>query len=174
MGKRFRGGPEDWLKWLVSGDADLSQEARMALGGIFPADGVAPDHFLASLSSSDDTIVFWSVVALAQLGPASLAAIPNLVEISARHDAFGIRQAAVDALSRIGPDHPAVKPAVLAALKDQSPFVRRDALQALIAIPGLQREDLLTIGEMAHDPDGAVSRWSEIALHSIRANRGDA
>ena len=96
------------------------------------------------------------------------------MEISARHQSFGIRQAAVDALARVAPERPPVKAALLAALHDESPFVRREALQALIVIPALEPADILTIRELERDPHEDVSRWSEIALRNIRAKRADA
>ncbi len=171
---RFKGNPEDWLRWLGSNDPDLSQQARLALGGLTPQDGFSPEVFLAALASDDDDIVLWSVVALGRLEAGALRAIPGLVRLASAHRAFGVRQAAVSALPRIGSEEPEVKPALLAALTDASPFVRREALQALTALPQLEQMDLRTIENMGADPDQDVARWSKIALRNIGSNRGDA
>ena len=49
----------------------------------------------------------------------------------------GLRQAAVNMLAAVAPDDPRAKAAALQALNDSSPFVRREAIQALISIKGL-------------------------------------
>jgi hypothetical protein len=70
------------------------------------------------------------------------------------------------------PDDPRAKVTVLQALDHASPFVRREALQALIAIKGLSASDLaLIIKDRENDADKDVARWSEIALRNIRLRR---
>lgn len=174
MQVRFKGTPEDWLAWLTSGEEVLMREATFALGGISPSDGFVPDHFQEALSSPNERIVFWSIVALGRLERGSLPAIPKLVEISAQHRAFGVRQAAVQAISKIAPESVQAKQAIFSAFEDASEFVRREALQAVIAIPKLNAADINVIRQMSDDPDRDVSRWSEIALRNIQLRGGDA
>jgi HEAT repeat protein len=91
----------------------------------------------------------------------------------ANSDEFGLRQAAVNMLAAIAPDDPRARAAVLQALNDSSPFVRREALQALISIEALSAADLARIKDMENDADKDVASWSEIALRNIRL-RGEA
>jgi hypothetical protein len=71
-------------------------------------------------------------------------------------------------LAAVAPDDPRAKATALQALNDSSPFVRREALQALIAIKGLSSTDLARIKDRENDADKDVARWSEIALRNIR------
>ena len=50
----------------------------------------------------------------------------------------------------------------------KGPFVRQNALRAMISIKDLTAEDLGQIESMKNDPDYDVVRWSEIALRNIR------
>lgn len=167
----FKGTPETWLEWLVGTDEQRSHDARLALGGLTPDDGIAPDRFIDALSSGDDDVVFWSTVALARLESTAIAAVLPLLELASQHGAFRVRQSAIAALSRIDAARPSVKAGLLAALRDENAFVRREALQALIHVPSLGRTELRLIAEMSSDPDPNVARWSEIALRNIKADR---
>ena len=168
---QFKGTPEEWLDWLVGGDEQRAHDACLALGGIGPDDGIAPDPFVAALSSANENVVFWATIALARLGPKAARATPTLVEISSQHPAFGVRQAAVSALSQIIPSDPLVKVALLAALQDPHAAVRREALQALTRVRALEDDDLHLIAKLSGDADKDVARWSEIVLRSLARDR---
>jgi hypothetical protein len=127
---------------------------------------------LQGLRSADGKKVFRAVFALHRLGERARAAIPELLHV-ANSDEFGLRQAAVNMLAAIAPDDPRARAAVLQALNDSSPFVRREVLQALISIEGLSAADLARIKDMENDADKDVASWSEIALRNIRL-RGEA
>jgi hypothetical protein len=60
---------------------------------------------------------------------------------------------------------------LLGALSDESAFVRREALQALISMRNLRSVDLAAIRDLKDDPDPDVARWSEIALRNIGAGK---
>jgi hypothetical protein len=91
-----------------------------------------------------------------------------LREIARAHEAFRLRQAAISALKRIAPADPTPHETPRLALGDPTPFVRRETLQAFIAIPNLTPGDLQLIAAAATDSDEAVAAWSEVALRNIR------
>lgn len=127
---------------------------------------------LESLRSSDSKKVFLAVSGLQRLGERAREAVPELQRIVTTFEDFGLRQAAVNTLAAIAPDDPRAKATVLQALSDSSPFVRREALQALISIKELSPLDLARIKDMENDSDKDVARWSEIALRNIRSRDG--
>ena len=153
--------------------------------GELTSDGLAPidpdakprevpvEPVLEQLRSSDSKKVFRTIIELHRLGERARVAVPELLRIASTFDKFGIRQAAVNMLAAVAPDDPRAKGAALRALNDSSPFVRREALQALIKVKGLSVIDLARIKEMENDSDKDVARWSEVALRNIRL-RGDA
>ncbi len=123
---------------------------------------------LEGLRSSDGNKAFRAVFELHRLGERARTAVPELLLIASTTDECGLRQAAVNLLAAIAPDDPRAKAAALQALNDSNPFVRREALQALISIKGLSALDLARIKGMETDSDKDVARWSEIALRNIR------
>jgi HEAT repeat protein len=170
---RIRGTPEDWLAWLVGPDPRKRKEAKLILGGLTPDDEAALVPLAKALASNDDVIVFWSVVALTRLGRRATSAVPALCRLANFHAQFGMRQAAVAALGQIAPGDGAAKAAVLNAISDLSPFVRREALQAICAFDSLSNVELGRIRAAASDPDETVARWSKAALRNIRARAED-
>jgi HEAT repeats len=154
-----------------SGDFVLLGE--LTSGGLKPIDPnaerpeVSIEPVLEGLRSSDGKKVFRAVFELHRHGVRARAAIPELLRV-AHSDDFGLRQAAVNILAAVAPDDPRSKATALQALNDSSPSVRREALQALIAIKGLSATDLARIKDRENDADKDVARWSEIALRNIR------
>jgi hypothetical protein len=163
-----RGTPEEWLSWLTGRDVRRRKEATLILGGLNPRERVNPTPLVNALASNDGDLVFWCVVGLGRLGRQAASALPELARIAAGHDRFGVRQAAVIALCKVGPGDDRAKAAVLQALDDPDPFVRREALQALIDFDRLSEQELARIKAMGRDADEAVASWSEIALRNIR------
>lgn len=123
---------------------------------------------LERLRSSDSRKVFFAVFDLQRFGDRAKQAVPDLLDFATTSDEFGLRQAAVNTLAAIAPEDGRTKVAVLQALDDSNPLVRREALQALIKIDQLSQTDLNRIKEMGKDSDKDVARWSEIALRNIR------
>lgn len=149
------------------------------LGELTPNGLIAPDSsamspepsvepVLERLRSLDSRKVFFAVCDLQRFGDRARQAVPDLIRFASTSDEFGLRQAAVNTLAAIAPEEHRTKAAVLQALNDSSPFVRREALQALIKITQLSETDLARIREMEKDSDKDVARWSEIAIRNIR------
>lgn len=154
---------------IASGDAKRCREATEIIAEIDHDTDVDEVVFVSFLSSKDDDVVFWCVVALEHLGERGRSAIPQLLLLLEREQLF-LRQSAVTTLAAIGATDEAARAAVFRAFADSSPFVRREALQACISIPKLSADELNRIAAMAADPDEAVASWSEIALRNIRRN----
>jgi hypothetical protein len=129
---------------------------------------VPAESALEGLRSSDSRKVFRAVFEVPRLGEHACVAVPDLLRIANMPDETALRQAALSVLAKIAPHDTNVKQTVLQALNDSNPFVRREALQALISVKGLTAVDLDRIKEMENDSDEAVSSWSEIALRNIR------
>jgi HEAT repeat protein len=170
------GTPREWLQGLLHADPEIRHASKLAIGDLTPADDVSIEAFLDALESDNETLVFWSVTALGSLGAHSLAAVQALARLCQRHHAFGVRQCSLHALSKIDPSAPEAKAAFLAALGDDNPSVRREALHACIAVPNLAASDIARIGALANDPDETVAAWSEVALRNIglRSKHGHA
>jgi HEAT repeat protein len=168
------GSPDDWFSWLRGQNQKLRKRATLILGGLEPTDEVAVTPLQDRLADDDADVVFWAIIGLQRLGERALSSAPMVAEIATRHPTFGVRQAAVGALPMVGPTEPCSLLALRAALRDESPFVRREALQAFVGIPNLEARDLETIADMSKDPDEAVAMWSEIALRNISLREREA
>jgi HEAT repeat protein len=156
-----------WISWLTSGNASERKRATFELGNLKTTDNASVTALVEALMSENDNVTFWVVVALGRLRSRSRKSVPLLIELLA-HKKRAIRQATVSALSAVAPNDDRVKQALFACFKDKSPFVRRQALQAVIEVKNLTRNDLTLIGAMKNDVDESVARWSEIALRNIR------
>jgi HEAT repeat protein len=168
------GSTDEWFTWLTGRDPKKRQEATLILGGLLPDDAVAVEELAARLRDPNDEVVFWAMTGLACLESRASPALEELRRIAASHPRFGLRQGAVHALTRIAPADPLTKVALLDALRDSSPFVRRQTLQGLIEVPELSAGDLGAIQELENDPDPAVRNWVEISLHNIRLRESPA
>ena len=94
--------------------------------------------------------------------------LPELLRRAADPDTpLKVRQLVVNALPVYGPTDDAARDAVVRALADPSPFVRREALQSLTRMRNLREPEFAAIRGMAADPDKHVARWSETALRNI-------
>jgi len=146
---------------------------RLISDGLIPIDPdkkrpeIPIEPVLEGLRSPNGEKVFRAMFELNRLGEPARAAIPELLQIASTTNEFGLRQAAVRMLATVAPEDTRAKAAALRALTDSSPFVRREALQALISIEGLSAVDLARIKDMENDSDEDVASWSEIALRNI-------
>ncbi len=84
-----------------------------------------------------------------------------------------VRRKAAFTLGNIGPNDPAVLPALTGALKDLDAGVRREAVLALTKYgPGAQ-EAVATLTDLQeHDPDAQVRDYAVRALRKLRGERG--
>ncbi len=159
---------DDWIRWLASDDPKMRKEAVRILGQLDATDRVPVTPFVQALESSSEEVVFWTTVTLGQLGDDARIAVPALCGIVKDYWQSGTRQAALWTLSKIAVDDQQAKEAVLIAFGDVNPFVRREALQAIIKFASLLPGDLEAIKRMEDDSDADVACWSEIALRNIR------
>lgn len=123
---------------------------------------------LDDLRSTDPERIFRAMLGLRHLGDLARQAIPELLRLAARSREVKLRQFSLCSLANIAPDDPRTKIAALDGFEDPSPFVRREALQAIVSVKDLSAGDIALIQNMAADSDDAVARWSEIALRNIR------
>jgi HEAT repeat protein len=152
---------------IASGDKKRREEATRVISELDQDTSVDESVFVEALSATDDDVVFWSVIALEHLGERGSAAIPSLIDLLKREQLF-LRQSALKALAKVGPNDAGAKAGIFRSFEDASPFVRRDALQACIDLYHLSADELAAIAAMATDSDETVSRWSEITLRNIR------
>ena len=156
--------PSPWLAALTGSDEEARHAATLALGGFTEADKVVAEPLVAALSSRDEDVVFWSVVALGCICLQGCSAAPHLASIIRSHTAFGVRQAAVQSIVKVAPKAVETRHAVISALADENAFVRREALQSTLSLLPLAAEEIASISSLSADPNQAVSRWSEIVL----------
>jgi len=169
---RLQGKPSDWFSWLAGTDDTKWKDATLILGGLESNDPVDIQALSVGLKSGHKDVAFWTVVGLGRLGHRAAECLPELIEIVTQHERFGLRQAAVMAITKINPEDARTKRALLRALSDESPFVRREAVHALIKVRPLSSLDLQRIRALKEDPDDAVARWAGIALVNIQRATG--
>ena len=79
------------------------------------------------------------------------------------------RKKAVKELGHVGTADPAATPAVVGALKDKDPSVRKEAVVALLNLGPAAKDAESTLAEMAaSDPDRAVREYAAKALDRVR------
>lgn len=156
--------PGPWLHALAHGDDESRKQATMAIGSFSLDKQIDVTPFIAALSSSEEKLVFWSVIGLGRARSQAVQAIAALASLVQNHNAFGIRQAAISALREIAPGDPSSRSATFGALHDENPFVRREALQSIAKLQSLSPIETQAVRLLAADPDEAVAGWCAIAL----------
>ncbi len=136
------------------GDLDIWKPRPTSSIG-FRASREAVDSLAGALDDKDQSVRAWAVMALGQIGPEAVSAVPALVGViegsSSMHagvDHGGFpgyvlhqdRSIAARALAYIAPTHPAVLPALEKALKDPEESVRAAAAEALKKIKAAQEK----------------------------------
>ena len=126
------GTPQDWLVWLTNSDPLQVQEARLALGGTQPGQGVPLQPLVTGVHDSNAEVALWSLVAIAGLGTEAALA----VRLAGGLDRRAIRERAlarfsvarmVDAYERVYRD------LVEAALRDERVPAERVAEAVAVA-----------------------------------------
>lgn len=156
--------PSKWLHDLAHGDEDVRHRATLAIGSLLSHGPIDCNAFLAGLSSAEEKIVYWSIIALGRVKSQAEPALPALASLARTHVAFGVRQAAISALRQISPNDSSTRSATFQALHDKNPFVRREALQSIAALRALTATELDSVRGLAADPDEIVRNWCAIAL----------
>jgi len=83
-----------------------------------------------------------------------------------------LRKTAVFRLGNVGPADAAAFPAVVAALRDRDPAVRREAILAVLKFGDQAQEAAPTLHAMQqHDPDARVRDYAGQALGKLHAAR---
>jgi hypothetical protein len=167
---RLRGTPESWIAALTGPNERAWKHATLTMGGLEPEHAVDPAPFARALDSASEEVVFWSVTALARLRHRARPAVPRLIAI-AGHRALAVRQAVIAALVRIAPADPAVKRAVFTRLRDRSPFVRSDALRAVVDLRGLTRADLGKVRRRLRDRNADVRDDAHATIDNIKRRK---
>lgn len=161
--------PQPWLDALAHGNDVERKNATLAIGGFSLDASIDVLPFINALCSTDEQIVFWSVIGLARAKYQAAQAITALASLVQSHPAFGIRQAAVVALRKIALLDTVARQTTVQALQDRSAFVRREALQSVAAYPSLSPLEIQVVTRLADDPDDSVVSWSEIVLRNHKA-----
>jgi HEAT repeat protein len=116
----------------------------------------------------------WAASALGEIGPRAAEAAPALVEVF-RDPSVASRAVAMAALCRLGPE---AALALLPALDDDDPQVRRHAVVTLGKCDGNPDELLGEVEQAARDPDpsvraAAIDAWEAIVLRRAAADDPD-
>jgi HEAT repeat protein len=159
---------EDCLSKLQGSNTQERKSASLILGGLIPEDAWPIEPLVDALDSENDDLVFWSIIALGRLEHHAALAVEKISIIAKTHQAFGIRQVALSTLSKIAPKSIVARKAIFSAFTDDSPLVRREALQSSILVHEHTSEELSKIAAMSADRDKTVAAWSDVALRNIR------
>jgi HEAT repeat protein len=106
------------------------------------------------------------------IGPPAKAAIPCLLK-ALRHEDAGVREAAAQALARIGQQPNEVVPALRRCLRDEDQLVRRRAANALGAFGPAAKSALPDLREAGKDPEWPVRLAAAVAIISIERRPGE-
>jgi HEAT repeat protein len=121
-------GVEPLVTELRSKDLETRRQAANMLGLWGPLAKAAVPALIAALSDSDRWVRAFSATALGKIGPDASAAVPALIPMLARNEE---RDAAIVALGELGEASATTVPRLLPFLKDDRPWTRADAAEAL-------------------------------------------
>ncbi|HYC72078.1 MAG TPA: HEAT repeat domain-containing protein [Opitutaceae bacterium] len=158
------------LTSVASRNDNRRRRATLVLGGLKLDADIDVPTLIGGLDSKNDDVVFWSEIALARLGERAAAAIPRLLRLLDRDPLF-VRQAAVDALARVGPRDRAARAGVFGTFRHKDPDMRCEALQKCIDLPHPTAKELAAVAAMAKDPDPQVAKWRETALRNLQVRQ---
>jgi HEAT repeat protein len=116
------------IETLAAGDGSLRELAAEALALVGPGAAEAVPALMRAARDPDERLRRKSVQALGAMGAAAEIAIPVLAEALVLDESLAVRDAAAEALSRVGV---AALPALVHFLADEDPETRRRAALAL-------------------------------------------
>ena len=125
------GEVDELIKDLSSGDKVKRREAARSLSLLGQEGKSAVPALVKALDDDEEQVFFWSVTALANLGPDANEATPELIKRLRRSDRRyrdQVRLRVVTALTRIGP---AAVPQLIDALGNESESIRSGAARVL-------------------------------------------
>jgi HEAT repeat protein len=150
---------------LVALFPDVEAIRAVARFGPRGSDG-APS--LRALFTHEDPTVRWQAVrAIGKIGEPALAAMPELIRLTASDPDPLVREHAAEALGDIGPAAAEGIPALVKALHDPIARVRRDAVRALGQMGPAAKGALLDVREAIQDPDADVKTAATRAARLI-------
>ena len=120
-----------------------------------------------NISASSD---FWSINALASIGPPASNAIPFLIR-SVTNRTMELRLSSITALDQIRSQPELTVPALTNALYDQQFMVRYYAAMALGKLGPVAIQATPALTELLHDPDHSVRQGAALALQQIQQRR---
>ena len=140
-----------------------------AIGSIQPPVTEAVPVLIALIDARNETTRRGAISALGRMGPASISAVPRLVECLQSHQDADTREKAAEALGQIGPAAAgsAVPALSKAAGNDQWPKVRRASLSALGEMGPAAREAIPVLRAALRDPDNWISLDARNALFRV-------
>ena len=154
------------LKTLGSRDGS---DLTLAIGSIQPPVTEAVPVLIALIDARNETTQRGAISALGRMGPASISAVPRLVECLQSHQDADTREKAAEALGQIGPAAAgsAVPALIKAAGDDKWPKVRRASLSALGEMGPAAREAIPVLRAALRDPDSWISLDARNALFRV-------
>jgi HEAT repeat protein len=170
LGTLGKSAVPELLPLLRDPDPELRALTTEVLGGV----GQSPEAVKglgAALTDPDVNVQQQAALALARLGPAAAAAVPQLVESLTGAQEAETQALAARALGDIGPAAAVAVPDLTKRLDDPDPQVRQFAAHALGGI-GVQAKAAITrLTELSNDPDPFIRRAATRALAKIRAGK---
>jgi hypothetical protein len=157
------GSPQVWLDAIAGRNSTARKDATLIIGDLRKSDAVDPAPFIAALKSDDEDVVFWSLVALERIGAPAKAGLTQIA-VSLQHPAFGVRQAAIGAIAKLGIYDEQVQDIILTVLDDTDPFVRAEAVRALARARALREDIIAKVRSLLRDPDEDVRHCAEKCL----------
>jgi len=152
----------------------LQFRARNLLHQLARSDpGTVGSELTRALVSGDEDTRTAAALALSSLGPAGRDALPALLEAADRHSSPQVRLLALRSLRSADPNDAAWLPLALRGLSDESPEVRREALDLLTASPP-RRIDAAAAAALGSIAAGTVPFERHLAQSILRNGGADA
>jgi HEAT repeat protein len=174
-----RKSADRWLDQLLHPDKDLAHRAVLKLGGLDGKDVALLDGLAGALGEADRTKRFWAVIGITRLARdvrLRKDVVERLVQIAQQDPEFGLRQAAIAALTQCRHRAKRTLPVLVQALQsDPNPFVRADAAQAIGQLARLAAGAgaAPALVSALRDPEEGVRRRASIALKFVPIARLD-
>jgi len=140
-----------------------------ALGSLGPKGAEALRLLLHTIGDEDR----WGVVhSLGKMGPLGAVAVSELVKVLKSDPDWKLRQAAAEALGRIGLDARAAVPALIRALRDENEHVRYHAIQSLGIMGPYARDAIPALKKALRDKYSEARKAAAEALKSVQGADG--
>jgi uncharacterized protein (TIGR02996 family) len=160
----FKG--QDWEREIAR--TALRQTAARGLAAIGPAAALSVPELADLLKDRSDEVRRETATALAAIRAASV--VPHLRRAACDKDPL-VRSAAVRGLGCCGDASEPSVAAVLSVLRDENPYIRREAIAALVALKPDGEAVRSALRETASDPDATVRTRSAALLKRIEGRK---